>query len=86
MKGIAPAYKKNDSVVRKLRASKLKSGLPFMIHVKELPSNQCYYEYPDGSVKLITVTNSSKEIVILKKLTLIEAKRLRQRLHFELIK
>ena len=67
--------------VRKLREKKLKNGLPFMINTKELASNQCYMEYPNGTIKLMTVINSTKEIDFLRELSLTEADNLRSRLH-----
>jgi hypothetical protein len=39
--------------IKNLRISKLKNGLPFMINSDSLPSNQCYLEYPDGSISLV---------------------------------
>lgn len=71
----------NNIVVRKLRDQKLHDGLPFMINVKELSSNQCYLEYPDGVIKLVSVVSSSREMNVLKELNPSEANSLRKRLN-----
>jgi len=68
--------------VRKLREEKLKMGLPFMINTKELASNQCYLEYPDGTIKLITVSHRTNDIDIIGELTANEAETLRDRFNF----
>jgi len=39
--------------IKDLRLRKLQNGLPFMINSDLLPSNQCYLEYPDGSIALV---------------------------------
>ncbi len=69
--------------VKKLRESKLKSGLPFMINIKELPTNQCYLEYPDGSIKLMAVVHATVNMNVVRELTATEADQLRLRLHFQ---
>jgi len=74
--------KKGTNAVKKLREQKLRSGLPFMINVKELATNQCYLEYPNGSIKLITVVHSTRDINVIRELTPTEANHLRRRLHF----
>ncbi|HRD57437.1 MAG TPA: hypothetical protein PK504_05280 [Ferruginibacter sp.] len=78
--------KKGSNAVRKLREQKLRNGLPFMINVKELSTNQCYLEYPNGSIKLVSVVHSSREIDVIRELTLIEASHLRKRFHFSSVK
>jgi hypothetical protein len=40
--------------VHRLRADTLNSGQPFMINVDELPADQCYLEFPDHSIQLVT--------------------------------
>ena len=47
---------KGTAAVRKLRIQKLLNGHPFMINSKELISNQGYLEYPDGTIKLVSIT------------------------------
>jgi len=73
--------KMGTAYVRKLREIKLKSGLPFMINVKELSTNQCYLEYPDGSIKLMAVSEAS-EMNVVRELSTTEANKLRHKLHF----
>jgi hypothetical protein len=65
--------------VRKLREQKLRDGHPFMINAKELASDQCYLEYPNGSIKLVTVVHSSRDIDVIKELSYAEAEELRRR-------
>jgi hypothetical protein len=51
--------------VRILRESKLKNGLPFMINSENLPSDQCYLEYPNGSITLVSLSRKSSDFEII---------------------
>ncbi len=73
---------RNSIVVKKLRDQKLRDGLPFMINVNELSSNECYLEYPNGEIKLISIAPSSREFKIIKELNTSDANNLRKRLNF----
>jgi len=75
---------RNSIVVKKLRDQKLRAGLPFMINVKELSSNQCYLEYPNGSIKLVSIISSTRDINVIKELNSSDANKLRKRLNFSL--
>ena len=77
---------RNGQVVKKLRELKLREGNPFMINVTDLATNECYLEYPDGSIKLVTVVHATRNLDVIKELTPIEANRLRTKLDFSLIK
>jgi hypothetical protein len=77
---------KGTSAVKKLREQKLRSGLPFMINVEELSSNQCYLEYPNGTIKLVNVAPASRDIDIVRELSTAEANLLRNRFHFSTIR
>lgn len=46
----------NDAVKR-LRQAKHEKGLPFMINANGLPASQCYLEYPDGKMILVTIVS-----------------------------
>jgi hypothetical protein len=86
MSTIKITSKKGTNAVKKLREYKLRKGLPFMINVKELSTNQCYLEYPNGSIKLITVVHSTRDIDVIRELTSTEATHLRRRFHFSSVK
>ena len=73
---------RNGVVVKKLREQKLRAGLPFMINVQELDSNQCYLEYPNGIIKLVSVVSATKDIYVLKELKPLDAINLRKRFKF----
>lgn len=75
---------RNGVVVKKLRQQKLRAGLPFMINVKELASNQCYLEYPNGVIKLVSIISSTRDINVISELKPSEAKTLRKRLDFSI--
>ncbi len=75
---------RNGIVVKKLRDQKLRAGLPFMINVKELASNQCYLEYPSGVIKLVSIVSSTRDINVVKELNSSDANSLRKRLNFSL--
>lgn len=55
-----------------------------MINSTELLNNQCYLEYPDGSIKLITFTRSTKDFNVIRELSAIEASSLRAKYKFYL--
>ena len=74
--------KKGTEAVRKLRLQKLKTGYPFMINSKELLSNQCYLEYPNGAIKLVTFTKASRDFNVIRELSITEANTLRSRYKF----
>ncbi len=61
-----------NAAVRKLRKGKLQSGLPFMINSKELPSNQCYLEYPDGRIVLVTISKNERDFQLIRNLSAAE--------------
>ncbi|MDI9310549.1 MAG: hypothetical protein QM535_10055 [Limnohabitans sp.] len=75
---------RNSIIIKKLRSQKLRAGLPFMINVKELSSNQCYLEYPNGVIKLVTINSTSRDFDVLKELSTSDANNLRKRLNFSL--
>jgi hypothetical protein len=72
---------RNGIVVKKLREQKLRAGLPFMINVDELSSNECYLEYPNGIIKLVSVGSTSSAINVIKELNPLDANNLRKRLN-----
>jgi hypothetical protein len=74
--------KRGTEGVRKLRLQKLKNGYPFMINSKELLSNQCYLEYPNGIIKLVTFTKAARDFSVIRELSYTEANILRSRYKF----
>ena len=66
--------------IKKLRKRKLSQGLPFMINLDVLPSDQCYLEYPDGTIKIVEADAREKDFQIVLELTLNEANDLRKKL------
>jgi len=65
--------------VKLLRKRKHTMGLPFMINTKELPSTQCYLEYPDGRIKLATIAEDKSDFKILTEFTLLQSDRIRKK-------
>jgi hypothetical protein len=65
------------AAVKQLRRQKLLKGLPFMINSKELPSNQCYLEYPDGTIQLVSLSKTARDFDLIRELSLRESKKLR---------
>ena len=72
--------KSASRVIRQLRKRKLKSGQPFMINSDDLPSHQCYLEYPDGSIKIAEVGSKGSDFKIIKELDYFNADFLRHKL------
>ena len=60
---------KGTAAVKRLRRQKLAKGLPFMIDSKELPSNQCYLEYPDGSIQLVALAENKQDFDLIRELS-----------------
>lgn len=85
MENSATEFRNGKVLVGKLRAEKLRSGLPFMINLQNFSENQCFMEYPDGSIKLVKVVKENKDIEILKVLSTKEAQELRRKLKFSAI-
>ncbi len=54
--------KKGTAAVKRLRSQKLAKGLPFMINSNELPTTQCYIEYPNGSIQLVALSKNAQEL------------------------
>jgi hypothetical protein len=72
--------KKGTAAVKRLRSQKLAKGLPFMINSKELPSYQCYLEYPSGIIQLVTLSKNARDFDVIRELSIPESKRLRSKL------
>jgi hypothetical protein len=72
----------NDAI-RKLRKQKLSQGIPFMINSDELPTYQCYLEYPDGNIKLVTASNETLDFKVVRLLNSRERKRLRHKYNLD---
>jgi hypothetical protein len=70
---------RGTEAVKKLRKQKFSRGFPFMINSKELMTNQCYLEYPNGIIKLARITKSASDFDIIRELTQTEAQILRSR-------
>ena len=68
MKRLAEIEVIGTNAVKKLREKKLQNGLPFMINSKSLPSNQCYLEYPNGTIVIAQIFSSERDFTIVKKL------------------
>ncbi len=71
------------AAVRKLRATKLNQGKPFMINSRELPKNFCYLEFPDGKIKLVTLSQDRRDFVVVRELSDIEGTNIRRRFDLE---
>jgi hypothetical protein len=71
-----------NKAVQKLRLQKLRSGHPFMINSKELEPNQCYLEYPDGTIQLVYLKNAAKDFTVIRTLSVSEEEVIRLKYHF----
>ena len=69
MTALQTIEKKGNDAVQKLRLQKLHDGHPFMINSKDLEPNQCYLEYPDGSIQLVFLKNAAKEFTVIRTLS-----------------
>jgi hypothetical protein len=71
----------SNTVVRRLRKKKLDNGQPFLIWSNKLPKNQSYLEYPDHSIKVVTVAPNLKSFTIIKELTTKQSQVIRRELN-----
>lgn len=75
---LSTSYRGTEAVKR-MRQQKLRDGQPFMINVRELPADQCYLEYPDGSISQVAVVSAKRDFRIIRKLSISETGALRRR-------
>ncbi|NTS39424.1 hypothetical protein HRG84_00785 [Flavisolibacter sp. BT320] len=68
---------KGTAAVKHLRKQKLAAGVPFMINSNELPSNQCYLEFPDGSIQLVSLSKNGRDFNIIRDLSTQESQQVR---------
>ncbi len=66
--------------VHRLRTDTLDAGQPFMINVEDLPPNQCYLEFPDRSIQLVTFLQEKNDFILLRNLSERDSEKLRKRL------
>jgi hypothetical protein len=66
--------------IHRLRHETLNAGQPFMINVSGLPKDQCYMEYPDRSIKLMTYLKGKSDFLSIRNLSARERERLRKSL------
>ena len=79
MKQLQEIERTGNAAVKKLRMNKLKKGHPFMINSKDLPSYQCYLEYPNGSIVLVSITKAARDFTIIRQLSQLEENSIRLR-------
>ena len=71
----------SGTVVRRLRKQKLEKGNPFLIWSDKLPKDQSYLEYPDRSIKIVTIAPDLRSITVIRKLSARQAQDIRQELN-----
>jgi hypothetical protein len=72
--------KSASKAIRQLRKKRLQQGLPFMINSDLLPSNQCYLEYPDGSMKIVEANSKGSDFKVIEELGYFDIEFVRRRL------
>ncbi len=71
--------KSGIQAIKILRESKLKNGLPFMINSNELPSDQCYLEYPDGSIQLVSLCRKNNDFKVIAQYSSADGSQIREK-------
>ena len=66
--------------IKSLRKEKHSQGLPFMISSDELPSHQCYLEYPDGTIKIAEANSKDSDFRIIGELDFLNAEYIKRKL------
>jgi hypothetical protein len=79
MTRIQEIERNGTAAVKRLRMRKLQNGHPFMINSKDLPGNQCYLEYPNGSMVLVSILKSARDFTVIRKLSNLEKNAIRVR-------
>jgi len=74
-----------NNAVHKLRLDKLRSGHPFLIYSKELPSRHAYLEFPEGKIVLVTLKEGEQDFTVIRELSKEENTSIRNSLHLELV-
>jgi len=82
MQGLKELEIIGNDAVNQLRINDLKNGLPFMINSDELPTTECYLEYPDGHISLATLSASRRDFDIIRNLSAKETVILRKKYNF----
>ncbi len=75
---------KGTAAVKRMRVKNLQNGLPFMINIKGLPAKQCYLEYPNGSISLVTTEKSAIDFTLIRTLSKNEGNELRKKYNLPL--
>ncbi|MGF6847197.1 hypothetical protein QFZ51_002432 [Chitinophaga sp. W3I9] len=73
--------KRAQTAVKKLRDETLLQGNPFMIYHKSLPKGKYYMEYPDGKMKIVSVSRKLNDFIIESELSQQQADQIRKRLN-----
>jgi len=79
MTSIQEIERNGTAAVKRLRMRKLQNGHPFMINSRDLPGNQCYLEYPNGSILLVSILKSDRDFTVIRKLSNQEENTIRAR-------
>jgi hydrogenase maturation factor HypF (carbamoyltransferase family) len=82
MTALQTIEKTGNEAVQKLRVQKLRTNHPFMINSKDLEPNQCYLEYPNGSIQLVFLKNAAREFTVIRTLSTSEEQALRRKYGF----
>lgn len=53
-----------------------------MINSGDLPTGQCYLEFPDGTIKLVQLKHSAKDFTVLRVLSADEEQEIRRKYNF----
>ena len=69
--------------VRLLRKNKLEQGYPFMINSSLLPVDQCYLEFPNGIIQLVTINRKKKDFEVVRDLSLDEQESIKKMLYID---
>jgi len=72
-----------NKAIKTLRTAKLNSNIPFMINTELLPQGHCYMEYPDGSIKVVTIDRAICDFKIVSELSKKQADSLRKKLKLD---
>ena len=53
-----------------------------MINSEDLPTDQCYLEFPEGTIKLVQLKQSAKDFTVLRTLSAEEEQKIRRKYNF----
>ena len=80
MRELKAIERRGKEAVERIRKEALLSGESFLLYDDALPEGYYYMEYPDGDIKIVSVSQKHNDFIIREELDSAEVNALRRRL------